>query len=257
LNQELDTREFRKGTIRLSVVSHGQDDLVEQLLDSLAKYCQGEHLYITLIRNTQSPNNLFFKQYPFPVTILQNIEPKGFGANHNLVFTNCQEEYFCVLNPDILLCSNLFQELISCFADKSIGVVAPALVDSDGRPQDSARRYPSPGRILRRVVRRKTKGDNQFVEPRPEHPYWIAGMFMLFPAQIYQKVGGFDERFFMYCEDADICMRLDKSGYTTQLNSQVRAVHNARRASHQTLRHLRWHVASLLRFFFRYPFYTL
>lgn len=257
MDLELNTKKCLNGLIRLSVVSHEQDDLVDQLLASIGRYCRTDRLLVSVVRNTRTPSKFTFERFPFPVTVVQNSTPKGFGANHNQIFAACQEEYFCVLNPDILLTCDPFDRLISCFGNQDVGVVAPTLVDSDGRLQDSARRYPSPGRILRRLVCGKIKDEELFLQGDPVFPDWVAGMFMLFPAAIYREIGGFDERYFMYCEDADICMRLSRRGYKTQLVSQVRAVHNARRASHRTIRHIRWHVSSLVRFFFRYPFYTL
>lgn len=239
------------------MVSHEQDDLVDQLLQTIARYCQKDQIFVTVIRNTRAPSKFIFERFPFPVTVIQNSTPKGFGANHNQAFATCQEDYFCVLNPDILLTGDPFDRLISCFGDQNIGVVAPALVDSDGRLQDSARRYPSPGRIFRRLVYNKREDDGQFLHGDLVFPDWVAGMFMLFPAPIYRELGGFDECYFMYCEDADICMRLSRRGYRTQMVPQIRAVHDARRASHRTIRHIRWHLSSLMRFFFRYPFYTL
>ena len=258
MDRELNTKSLLNGAIRLSVVSHEQDDLVEQLLISIARHCRVENLSVTVTRNTRTSAKSIFERFPFPVTVLQNSKPKGFGANHNQAFATCQEEYFCVLNPDILLSSNLFVRLIACFlSGQNIGIAAPLLVDSEGMLQDSARRYPTPGRILRRVVSRKASVYESRQDSSPIFPDWVAGMFMLFPATVYREIGGFDERYFMYCEDADICIRLAQRGYKTQLVSQVQAVHNARRASHRTLQHLRWHLSSLLRFFLRYPFYTL
>jgi len=257
LGQEVNISQPLKGTVHLSVVSHEQDDLVDQLLESVASSCQAEQLVVTVTRNTTIPSRFTFKRFPFPVTILQNSQPKGFGANHNQAFTTCREEFFCVVNPDILLTSDLFDQLIPSLSSKNIGVTAPVLVDSDGRLQDSARMYPTPGRILSRIFLGKAKECEYPPDTDSVFPDWVAGMFMLFPAHLYREIGGFDERYFMYCEDADICMRLSLRGYKTQLVSHAQAVHNARRASHRTMPHLRWHVSSLLRFFFKYPFYTL
>ncbi len=257
MDQETNISQLPNGAVHLSVVSHEQDDLVDQLLESVAKSCQPDRIIVTVTRNTRIASKFTFKRFPFPVIVLQNLQPKGFGANHNQAFTTCRQEYFCVVNPDIILTSDLFDDLISSLSFENVGVAAPVLVDSDGTLQDSARKYPTPWRILSRIWRGKAK---QYEYPQGSgsvFPDWVAGMFMLFPAHIYQEMSGFDERYFMYCEDADICMRLSQRGYKTQLVFQAQAIHNARRASHRTMPHLRWHMSSLFRFFLRYPFYTL
>jgi GT2 family glycosyltransferase len=78
-------------------------------------------------------------------------------------------------------------------------------------------------------------------------PAWIPGLFMLFRSDAYRQVEGFDERFFMYGEDFDICARLRLAGWKLQIAEQLQARHDARRASHRSKRHLYWHVTSLLK----------
>ncbi len=186
-----------------------------------------------------------------------NTAAKGFGANHNQAFATCEEEYFCVLNPDILFIDNPFPLLIASLADTLVGVAGPVLTDSVGVVQDSARLFPTPARIFRRILFRNLEYPIHIENQGFCYPDWIAGMFMLFPAALFRKIGGFDEGYFMYCEDADICCRLKKTGYRTLLEPQVKAIHNAQRSSHRTMQHFRWHVGSLMRFFFHHPYYRL
>jgi N-acetylglucosaminyl-diphospho-decaprenol L-rhamnosyltransferase len=243
-------------SIRISIVSHDQDELVNQLIFSISTHCDIENLYITVVRNTASKSRLCLKGIPVDVTILQNESVKGFGANHNKAFTTCTEKYFCVLNPDILVNSNIFNKLKKNFQNSHIGVVAPLLADSKGNIQDNARDFPTPWHIVKKVLAWKHKyscsGAN---ENKTILPDWIAGMFMLFPAHIFQELGGFDEHYFLYYEDVDICMRLKKKGYSAKLDCRFQAIHDARRASHRSLRYLKWHIKSMFRFFVRYPFY--
>jgi GT2 family glycosyltransferase len=82
----------------------------------------------------------------------------------------------------------------------------------------------------------------------PFSPDWIAGMFMLFRSELFREVGGFDERYFLYYEDVDLCFRLRQHGYEVILVPDARAVHFAQRQSHRNLRYLLWHVRSLVRF---------
>ena len=243
--------------IYISVVSHAQDELVVQLLDSIAEFCNPERLAVTVTQNINNSPARSFNRFPFPVTTLQNSRPKGFGANHNQAFSRCREEFFCVLNPDILLVTDVFGHLISLLSVDNVGVAAPILVDSSGRLQDSAREFPSPGRIISRVFRRRKRECGYPLSENCISPDWVAGMFMFFPSRVYQKIGGFDESYFMYCEDVDICKRLKNNGYTVLVDTRVSAVHNPRRNSHRSPMYLWWHLASLLRFFLRYPFYTL
>jgi N-acetylglucosaminyl-diphospho-decaprenol L-rhamnosyltransferase len=75
-------------------------------------------------------------------------------------------------------------------------------------------------------------------------------MFMLFPREIFKEIGGFDERYFLYYEDVDLCARLTLAGYRILLCNTVSAIHDARRSSHKNLRYMRLHLLSIIRFFF-------
>jgi len=73
-------------------------------------------------------------------------------------------------------------------------------------------------------------------------------MFMLFRADTYREIDGFDERYFLYYEDVDICARLRQRGYDVRLVPAASVIHAARRDSHRRARYLAWHIRSTLRF---------
>jgi GT2 family glycosyltransferase len=79
-------------------------------------------------------------------------------------------------------------------------------------------------------------------------------MFMLFTRETFEAVGGFDERYYLYYEDVDICARLRMAGKEVVLCPTVQVIHDAQRQSHTSPRHLAWHLASMLRFFTSAPF---
>jgi GT2 family glycosyltransferase len=77
-------------------------------------------------------------------------------------------------------------------------------------------------------------------------------MFMLFVAADYAALGGFDEDYFLYYEDVDLCVRLWCAGRRIVLCPQAAVLHAAQRASHRNLRHLAWHLGSMARYFIRH-----
>ena len=81
---------------------------------------------------------------------------------------------------------------------------------------------------------------------------WVGGMFMLFSSSAYAQIAGFDERYFMYVEDVDVCTRLWNAGLKVMACPCAVVIHEARRASRRSWGHLRWHITSLLRYFSRY-----
>lgn len=245
-----DTNSERR--IVVSVVSHGQGQLVARLLEDLSVLCDHSKLRVIVTVNIPEPLPFASNSLPFPLLLVQNASPKGFGANHNAAFKTMEGDVFCVLNPDIRLTEDPFPVLLKGLDETQAGLVAPLIVNPLGLPGSNARCMINPFRILRRIFRRIFK-----LEKRLDYeigtsliaPDWIGGMFMLFSSRPFADVGGFDERYYMYCEDADICARLHNRGHGIWLIPVIRVIHHARAASHRNIRHLWWHIASLARFF--------
>lgn len=237
-------------TTTISIVSHGQGTLVARLLADIERHWDTHDLSVIVTVNV--PETLPFdeRRFAFPVLVVRNDRPRGFGANHNRAFKLSCADLFCVLNPDIRAPRDPLPALRrQLLRRRRLGLVAPRILGPEGAVEDSARRVLTPGRILRRVLRRRREPDYPLAERRPLCPDWVAGMFMLVRARAFAEVGGFDERYFMYCEDADLCVRLWHSGHGVELVPAGRVVHAARRASHTSIKHLYWHITSLLRFF--------
>ena len=232
--------------VTLSIVSHGQGALIAHLLRDLSR-TDLSRTAIVLVINIPESLDFLDDFADLPITLLTNDAPAGFGANHNRAFAHCTSPYFCIVNPDIrLLHGNPIRDLIAAFDDHT-GACGPLVIDSEGRTQDSARRAPTFARLFARAVLRQRDPDYQ---PR-SHPIavdWLAGMFIVFRSEAFRTIGGFDERYFMYMEDADIGRRLRQHGWIVQLVPAIRVVHDAQRASHRSLRHLRWHVRSVTRY---------
>ena len=238
----------RTAEISISVVSHGQIDLVENLLHDIDEHCRASSVELILTLNLEEALPFAAYSFSFPVKVVRNPAPLGFAANHNQAFMHATGKFFCVTNPDIRFDKDPFPALLSCLQNPSIGVAAPVVVGVNGAVEDSARRFPTPLKILCKVFG-GCKGGDYVLKDETIFPDWVGGMFMLFSSGVFREIGGFDTRFFLYYEDVDLCARLTLRGYRVAVCHDASAVHHARRASHTNLRYLWWHVASALRFF--------
>lgn len=230
----------------VSVVSHQQAQLAANLLRDLAAYCR-DSVAVVLTLNVDETLPFKTDEFGFPVQLIVNTRPRGFGCNHNAAFDLCRGESFCVLNPDIRLAANPFLALREELARGRTGVVAPRIVDPHGRTEDSARRFPTIASLAAKALGRGTRLDYD-IGSAPFSPDWVAGMFMLFSTAAFRAVQGFDERYFLYYEDVDICARLRMAGYDVRLVPEALATHEARRASRREWRYRAWHAQSALRF---------
>lgn len=234
--------------ISISVVSHGQGDLVGRVLADLAGFVDATRFEVILTKNIPERLPFSVEDLPYPVKIVENVVPKGFGANHNAAFRLAAGRWFCVTNPDIRLNDNPFQALLECLHNPGAGVAAPLALGAQDEIEDSPRRFPSPLKILCKAIG-GCKGSDYAITESPIYSDWVGGMFMLFPCSVYEKAGGFDERYFLYYEDVDLCARLRLMGHEVILCPRAKVVHQARRSSHRNLRYLRWHLGSMMRFF--------
>lgn len=233
------------GPITVSIVSHGHGALLPGLLEDLAACPEVGRILLT--RNIPDPYDMSAPNER--VTVIDNLRARGFGANHNAAFRRSGSPFFAVLNPDIRLDGNPFPELLASMEDGRVALSAPAVINPAGGLEDSAREFPSVGDLIRKAFGRY-EGRLQYALGDPPRPApWVAGMFMLLRAADYASLGGFDEDYFLYYEDVDLCARMWKAGRGVMLCPAAHVVHDARRASRRDLRHMRWHAASMARYF--------
>jgi len=234
--------------VSISVVSHKQADLVSQLLSDIESYCSSEEIELILTLNVEEELPFTPDNFSFPIKMIHNKTRQGFGENHNKAFIQSKGPFFCVLNPDIRFKGDPFPFLLDGLNDNSVGVVAPLVLGEDNEIEDSARHFPTPFKIVSKVFGHSKGSDYEMTE-QPIKPDWVGGMFLLFKRNMFEELNGFDQRYFLYYEDVDICARLRLLGYEVLLQPQVKVFHYAQRTSHANYEYLKVHLTSMIRFF--------
>lgn len=112
-------------------------------------------------------------------------ENTGYGKGHNRLFADCRADYLMILNPDIVVCHDFFLEMLAPFVDTDAG-----LTEARQTPVEHPKQYD------------KLTGETP----------WASGACFIMPASLYRVLGGFDEQFFMYCEDVDLSFRIRQAG---------------------------------------------
>lgn len=239
--------------ITISIVSHGQSNLLKKVIRQLIKIREVKKIIITI----NIPEKFEYLKNN-KILFIKNVLPKGFSENHNNAFQYCKTDYFCVMNPDIRLIKNPFNKLLKVI-NKSSPLVSPTIVNKKYKLEDNARYFPTPISIIKKLIfnyKGIYKTENYLFEDKI-YPEWIAGMFMLFTKKIYKKLKGFDENFFLYYEDVDICCRLKKIKKKILVVKNIRVIHDARRSSRKNLKYFLIHLYSMALFFYkhlgRYP----
>jgi N-acetylglucosaminyl-diphospho-decaprenol L-rhamnosyltransferase len=190
---------------------------------------------------------------------------RGFAAGINQAARLASAPLLLVLNPDVELHAPVIDSLARCLAAHPDAAIVGGLVrEADGRVQASARRFPDvstaiAGRTswLTRVfpgnplTRRNLSATN--VEGGCSEVDWVTGAFMLIRREVFETLNGFDEGFFLYWEDSDLCFRALKAGWKTFYEPGVAVVHSTGSASrHAPLRSLIAFHRSVFRYYWKH-----
>lgn len=230
--------------LTISIISHGQYELIKPLLNDLNQFKD----YIDKVIYTVNipEKKLDDEVYDYKIQTIENESPLGFGANNNQAFKYCCTQIFCIINPDIRIDNNIFAEALKTFEDKSIAMVAPIIIDDQGNVEN-ARDFPTFKKIiidkvlLRKKERYKLNQNNNIY-----FPDWIAGSFIFFDSNKFKDLSGFDTKFYMYYEDVDICTRAWKKNYKVAINTALLVKHYPQKNSHQNPKYFYWHLKSFV-----------
>lgn len=229
-----------------SVVSHGHMEGVRRLLRDFREYVPAEshELFVTL--NIDEPTDGLEQLWPGKLHIIRNDYRKGFAANHNTALWKARGRFVAALDPELRLHGNPFGLLANVLQQPGSGIATTLVLEEDGNLADNARPVVTPAALLRRYLRGHACSYNVDLAG-PICVDWIAGLFMAMRGETFRQLEGFDERFFLYCEDADLCLRAWNAGLEVSVVPAPPVTHVAQRQSLKRLRHFAWHCESLFK----------
>lgn len=238
----------------ISVVNHNHDQMIikNPTLQQLAT----KH-HVILKSNTLASLELTDYCLKNHIILLQGKSFRGFGANNNEVYHHAKnkldmndDDFFLVLNPDVEITLESIDRLILEAMSLSTDIAAINLYKDKNFTiyDNSIRHYPKLFAPIKSLlgIKRKDIYDKSMID-KPIRIEWAAGSFLLFKSSCYKTLNGFDESYFMYFEDADICTRANKNGFNVFYIPNIKAIHYA---SHQNRsvfsKHFIWYLKSSL-----------
>lgn len=245
--------------ISISIVIYNEDiELFKPRLASILQSRSDCQIYI--IDNSPNPTPEL-ETYHKDVTYIYNHKNLGFGSAHNLVLERLHSEYHLILNPDVDFDPDILSILIQQLKQHpTAGFITPKVFNPDGSLQFLCRRHPSLLTLLNRRLRFSKKLSDKDEYRRPFRldatfePEFIHGCFMFFKTKVIKDVAGFDERYFLYMEDADLCRKIAASGFVPLYFPEVSIVHQHRRGSTHSLKLFLYHLQSIFLYFLKWGF---
>lgn len=251
----------QKTNITASIVLYKEN--LEDLQQTIASFLAtplAKKLF--LVDNT--PNQEFknrFKKKPEIeyIAVGKNI---GFGSGHNIVLSKIQNfsNYHLILNPDVTFSPETIPNLVKQLEiDNSLAMIAPKVLFPDGKHQFSCRKYPSPKELLGRrfslfnkIVNQGEYRDRDLT--KPFYAEYVTGCFHLYKTEDFLDLKGFDERYFLYMEDVDICKKIDKIGKKKLYFPEETIYHILKKGSSKNLFLFFRHFFSAIKYFRKWGF---
>jgi GT2 family glycosyltransferase len=223
--------------LSILIVTYNSAKLIGRLLDHLAREIQGLSAEVIVLDNASRDGTADFVRTTHPwAQLIASRDNVGFAAGNNLAARRAGGRYLLLLNPDAFPdADSLRQGLRMLDQHADVGLAGGELIGPDGSRQPSARMFPtlrdefftlsglaarfpnSP--YLARLDRRWADPDQDAVVD------WIPGAFVFIRADVFARLGGFDERFFMYYEEVDLCRRMQQAGLKIYYWPKLKAMH--------------------------------
>ncbi|HEU0050596.1 MAG TPA: glycosyltransferase family 2 protein [Patescibacteria group bacterium] len=261
----------QKPLVSFITVTYKMPHFVRHLLRGLADAMPVFPFEFFLVDNGSEDETVNWVRERFPwVQVIASSRNLGLSAANNLALKQAQGEYIMHLNPDLTIFPGELEKWIAWMqTHPEIGISGPRLLNPDGTDQDSCYRFP---RLWIPIYRRTIFGRTPWGK-RAVHHYlmkdmdrekeqdvdWVLGAAMCMRHELVKKIGGFDERFFLYFEDTDLCRQAWKNGSRVSYTPAAKFSHYHRRES--GTKHVwevfknpvtRIHIRSAVKYFLKY-----
>ena len=189
-----------------------------------------------IVVDNASPDDSSEAVADLPISLIRNESNLGFAKACNIGWRGGAGRYVLFLNPDARIDEASLTRLIERLERDGAGLAGPRTVTSAGELVHSQRRFVGVAALwaqvffLHRLIGDSGKVDGIIRDSsaygRAQAPDWLSGACMLLPRTVLETLGGFDERFFMYCEDRDLCRRVRRLGLDVVYEPAATAVHD-------------------------------
>jgi len=215
--------------LTIQIVNYNSRECLRECLGSLDSFLakNQDDAEIIIINNDTEPIGYFLNAWPQAAKrpkIIEINENVGFGKAHNRGFKEAQGKYVLFLNPDTKITAESLEKMLNVFeADEKIGIAGPILVDGEGRFQNECWGFK---KTPLSTIKSKLSGSATRAEEEGIFEVdWVSGGAMIIRKNIFSELGGFDEKYFMYFEDVDLCLQAKKNGWKIAVNPAARVYH--------------------------------
>lgn len=251
--------------LTISIVTYKNDRTIVKSLEALFYFSPPSiKQRVFIIDNASSENTKnVIKSFAERVTLIQSDRGNiGFGAAHNLILEGLDSRYHVIMNPDIYLQDGRALLILMDYLDShpEVGMVVPKIIDEQGELQFLCRRNPTILDLFLRFIPGNLWSRRQDYHTMKDQDYntsfeveFASGCFMMIRTKLFKQLGGFDDQFFLYVEDADLTRRVNMISKTVYVPQAI-VCHAWQRASYSNPAMAKIHLKSLLHYFRKWGF---
>jgi len=251
--------------VSVSIVTYNNQNEIDGILESLFKINLSSFLLeVYIIDNNSSDNTVLIANSKFPnCKILKLNKNLGYGTGHNQIIKIIDSDYHLIVNPDIIFHPDTISKLIDYMdANSDVVICSPKVLNIDGSPQFLPKKRPTlkfllggffenKGKIFKKWRDEFTFADKILNTPEPID--FCTGCFMFCTTLAFKQCKGFDERYFMYFEDADLTRKMQKYG-RTMYNPNIEVFHEWKRENRKLKGRL-MQISSMIKYFLKWGFW--
>ena len=246
-----------KDMLSASIVVYGGAEQAKLTVASVLENTKKYPLTLYVIDNASPDDTAQKLREISDISLIELKENVGFGGGHNVVLRQNTGKYHAFINPDIELKEDVMAHLVDVMEQNSdIVMIAPKIMYSDGTEQHLPKRHPKfkylfLGRLARlggvfKKIRKEYTRENENLEGLCDIEF-CSGCFFVIRSEVFKQIGGFDRRYFMYMEDADLSREALKYGRVV-LDTSVCVTHLWKRESAKSLKLLLIHLSSAFKY---------
>jgi GT2 family glycosyltransferase len=251
--------------VAISIVTYNSQHIFKVLENLKNEFGQDNQFrFVIFDNNSNEDYKNRLKEYQEFADIVFYHENNGFGFGHNYNLLNADEKYFLVFNPDIILVrEDLLKMLKIIEDDKSIALLVPKVLNADGTPQHLMRERITvfdyflrfvPFQFVKEMFAKRLASYElrDIPDDRDQDIQYGSGCFMLLRGADFKEVGGFDERYFMYFEDTDLCLKLKNRNKRIVYTPFSQVVHYYERGAHKNTGLFKIFMTSMFKYFHKW-----
>jgi len=217
-------------SMELSVIIVNYNGLkyLKDCFNSLHDMLQGiKHEIIVTDNNSADASCDYIKQHYPDVVLIESKDNLGFGKGNNRAVQEAKGDYLLLINNDTIVLSQLKPVLDALKADATIGAIGINMLNANKEYLPVVGNFPNPVNLLqlKTLYNRESEFKTGNFTKDQYKVGWLGGSFLMIPKKVYTDINGFDNDYFMYGEDIDLCKRIADKGYSRVFMPQYGYIH--------------------------------